>query len=83
MGLKAVLFDLDDTLYASFQAGDAYAYERLAAWAEGELVFFLFPAPRLPMHSAKAAHTSPGSSRACRRSTTVWYRPSARSSAWD
>src|SRR5699024_7697853 len=37
MGLKAVLFDLDDTLYTSFQAGDAYAYERLAAWAEGEL----------------------------------------------
>ena len=37
MKLKAVLFDLDDTLYTSFQAGDAYAYERLAAWAEDEL----------------------------------------------
>ena len=37
MGLKAVFFDLDDTLYGSFQACDAYAYERLAAWAEEEL----------------------------------------------
>ena len=37
MGLKAVFFDLDDTLYTSFQACDAYAYERLAAWAEEEL----------------------------------------------
>lgn len=37
MGLKAVLFDLDDTLYGSFQACDAYAYERLGAWAEQEL----------------------------------------------
>ena len=25
--LKAVFFDLDDTLYTSFQAGDRYAYE--------------------------------------------------------
>ncbi len=37
MGLKAVFFDLDDTLYSSFQACDAYAYERIAAWAEEEL----------------------------------------------
>ena len=37
MGLKAVFFDLDDTLYTSFQAGDAYAYERLAVWAEETL----------------------------------------------
>ena len=37
MGLKAVLFDLDDTLYESFQAGDRYAYERLAVFAEAEL----------------------------------------------
>ena len=37
MRLKAVLFDLDDTLYGSFQACDAYAYERLAAWAEHTL----------------------------------------------
>ncbi len=37
MGLKAVFFDLDDTLYGSFQACDAYAYERLAVWAEEEL----------------------------------------------
>ena len=29
MGLKAVFFDLDDTLYTSFQAGDAYAYENV------------------------------------------------------
>lgn len=34
MGLKAVFFDLDDTLYTSFQAGDAYAYERMAAWVD-------------------------------------------------
>lgn len=34
MRLKAVLFDLDDTLYSSFQAGDAYAYEKLAMYAE-------------------------------------------------
>ena len=33
MGLKAVFFDLDDTLYTSFQAGDAYAYEKLEEWA--------------------------------------------------
>ena len=32
MGLKAVFFDLDDTLYTSFQAGDAYAYEKLEEW---------------------------------------------------
>ena len=31
MGLKVVFFDLDDTLYTSFQAGDAYAYEKLEA----------------------------------------------------
>lgn len=37
MGLKAVLFDLDDTLYGSFGACDAYAYEQLAIWAEQEL----------------------------------------------
>nr|WP_297175177.1 HAD-IA family hydrolase [uncultured Agathobaculum sp.] len=37
MRLKAVLFDLDDTLYTSFQEGDAYGYEQLAAWAEAEL----------------------------------------------
>ena len=37
MGLKAVFFDLDDTLYSSFQEGDAYAYECLADWAEQEL----------------------------------------------
>ena len=37
MGLKAVLFDLDDTLYGSFGVCDAYAYERLAVWAEQEL----------------------------------------------
>lgn len=37
MGLKAVFFDLDDTLYGSFQACDAYAYERLAVWAEQDL----------------------------------------------
>ena len=34
MGIKAVFFDLDDTLYSSFQACDAYAYERMAAWVE-------------------------------------------------
>ena len=34
MGLKAVFFDLDDTLYTSFQAGDAYAYEKLEKWAD-------------------------------------------------
>lgn len=33
MGLKAVFFDLDDTLYTSFQAGDTYAYEKLEEWA--------------------------------------------------
>ena len=33
MGLKAVFFDLDDTLYTSFRAGDAYAYEKLEEWA--------------------------------------------------
>ncbi|MDO5141512.1 MAG: HAD family hydrolase [Eubacteriales bacterium] len=37
MALKAVFFDLDDTFYTSFQACDAYAYERLAAWAEDAL----------------------------------------------
>ncbi|MCQ5128665.1 HAD family hydrolase [Butyricicoccus faecihominis] len=37
MGLKAVFFDLDDTLYASFMAGDAYAYEQLARFAEETL----------------------------------------------
>lgn len=37
MQLKAVLFDLDDTLYEGFQAGDAYAYEQIAAYAEAEL----------------------------------------------
>lgn len=37
MGLKAVFFDLDDTLYTSFVAGDRYAYERLGAFAEAEL----------------------------------------------
>lgn len=33
MEYKAVLFDLDDTLYGSFAACDAYAYERLAVYA--------------------------------------------------
>lgn len=33
MKLKAVLFDLDDTLYGDFEACDAYAYERLSVWA--------------------------------------------------
>ncbi|WP_281692137.1 HAD family hydrolase [Agathobaculum desmolans] len=37
MGLKAVFFDLDDTLYSSFKACDAYALEQLAAWAEQTL----------------------------------------------
>ena len=37
MELKAVFFDLDDTLYSSFKACDAYAYGQLAAWAEDEL----------------------------------------------
>ncbi len=37
MGLKAVFFDLDDTFYSSFGACDAYAYERLAVWAEETL----------------------------------------------
>ena len=32
--LKAVFFDLDDTLYTSFQAGDRRAYECLEAWAQ-------------------------------------------------
>lgn len=34
MGLKAVFFDLDDTLYGSFKACDNYGYERLAVWSE-------------------------------------------------
>ena len=34
MGLKAVFFDLDDTLYGSFKACDDYGYERLAVWSE-------------------------------------------------
>lgn len=34
MGLKAVFFDLDDTLYTSFQECDACGYERMAAWIE-------------------------------------------------
>lgn len=37
MELKAVFFDLDDTLYTSFQACDAYAYERIAAYAQQTL----------------------------------------------
>ena len=37
MGLKAVFFDLDDTLYSSFQEGDQYAYEKLAMYAEAHL----------------------------------------------
>ena len=32
--LKAVFFDLDDTLYTSFQAGDRYAYECMEKWAQ-------------------------------------------------
>lgn len=34
MSLKAVLFDLDDTLYTNFSAGDAYGYERMGEYAE-------------------------------------------------
>lgn len=37
MGLKAVFFDLDDTFYTSFQAGDAYAYEQIARFADKTL----------------------------------------------
>lgn len=32
--LKAVFFDLDDTLYTSFQAGDRYGYECMEKWAQ-------------------------------------------------
>jgi len=34
MKLKAVLFDLDDTLYTNFSTGDAYGYERIGEYAE-------------------------------------------------
>ena len=37
MSLKAVFFDLDDTLYTSFNEGDAYAYECMSAYAEQHL----------------------------------------------
>ena len=35
--LKAVFFDLDDTLYTSFQAGDRYAYEMHGKVGAGDL----------------------------------------------
>lgn len=35
MELKAVFFDLDDTLYAGFAAGDAHACTCLATYAAG------------------------------------------------
>ena len=35
--LKAVFFDLDDTPYTSFQAGDRYAYECMEKWAQETL----------------------------------------------
>lgn len=37
MGLKAVLFDLDNTLYTDFHACDAYGYECMGRYAEQEL----------------------------------------------
>lgn len=37
MELKAVFFDLDDTLYAGFAAGDAHACTCLATYAEAQL----------------------------------------------
>ena len=53
MGLKAVFFDLDDTLYTSFQAGDAYAYEKLEEWAIS--TFGDKRIPRQPQASGTAA----------------------------
>ncbi len=34
---KAILFDLDDTLYSNFSEGDNYGYECMGAYAEKEL----------------------------------------------
>ena len=31
---ESSIFDLDDTLYTSFQAGDRYAYECMEKWAQ-------------------------------------------------
>lgn len=37
MGLKAVFFDLDDTLYSSFKECNAHGYKCMGAWAEAHL----------------------------------------------
>lgn len=37
MAIKAVLFDLDDTLYEGFHKGDEYAYEKIAQYAQENL----------------------------------------------
>ena len=72
MGLKAVFFDLDDTLYTSFQAGDAYAYEKLEETkARGSRT-----------HSASTASVWHGSSLLCRLRMIVCCLHRVRSSAW-
>lgn len=79
MGLKAVFFDLDDTLYTSFQAGDAYAYEKLEEWAHRRLET---RARGLRTHSASTASVWHGSSLPCRPRMTVCCLRRAHSSAW-
>ena len=37
MAIKAVFFDLDDTLYGSFDEGDAYGYAQMGAWVQEHL----------------------------------------------
>ena len=35
--IKAILFDLDDTLYTSFDALNSQGYDAVSAWVEQEL----------------------------------------------
>ncbi len=66
-------------MYTSFQACDAYAYERLAAWVEEEL-----GASGAAFSEAYrvTANGSAGSSRTCRPCTTACCLRRARSNAW-
>ncbi len=79
MGLKAVFFDLDDTLYTSFQAGDAYAYEKLE---EGPSARLETKAKGSRTHSASTASVWHGSSLPCRLRMTVCCLHRVHSSAW-
>ena len=80
MGLKAVFFDLDDTLYTSFQAGDAYAYEK--AGGVGHQHVWRQKAKGSRTHSASTASVWHGSSLPCRLRMTVCCLHRVHSSAW-